>query len=171
MKSLYLLLALALSAAFGFLAAASLPFVAATSLPTLFLAALSAALLVIALWKQLDLLAALGFILLVAAAGLVAWRESQPLFSLSSVCASLVAWDLVSYGLLLRFTATQLDSRLFKRRLLRLGIVLICGWGLGALALRLKLELSFGLLLLLAFLVVLSLSLSMMYLRRRDTRS
>lgn len=170
MKSLYRLLALSLSAALGFLVAASLPFVAATSLPSLFLAAIGASLLVIALWKQLDLLAALGFVLLTAAAGLAAWRGSQPLLCLSSGCASLAAWDLVSFGLLLRLTATPPDSRLFKRRLLRLGIVLLCGWGFGALALQLKLHLGFGALLLLAFLVVLSLSLSMMYLRRRDVR-
>ena len=167
MKPLYLLLALSLAAALGFLGAASLPFVAATGLPHLSIAALGAALLIIALRKQLDFLAAPGFILLIASAWLIAWRGSQPLFSLSSVCASLVVWDLVSYGLLLRYTAEPLDRRLFRRKLLRLGVVLVLGWGFGALALLVKLQLSFGLLLLLAFVVVLSLSLSMMYLRRR----
>ena len=168
MKTLYLLLALSLSAALGFLVAASLPFVAASGLPLMVIAALGAALLMLALCKQFNFLAAPGFMLLIAAAGLVAWRGSQPLFSLSSICASLVAWDLVSYGLLLRYTAEPLNRRLFRRKLLRLGVVLVVGWGLGALALLLKLQLGFGLLLLLAFLVVLSLALSMMYLRRRD---
>ncbi len=160
MKHLYLLLALSLAVALAFLLGGELLF--------LLIAALGAALLVVALLRQNEFAAALGFILLVLSAALHVWKGGQAVLSLSSVCASLSAWDVTSYILLLRRVGVPANSRLSQRRLLRLGAVLACGWGLGGLALLLKLSLGFGLLLGLALFVVLSLSISMMYLRRGD---
>jgi hypothetical protein len=162
-KLLYLLLALSLTTAVGFLAVGFAEYT--------LLAGLGAVLLVIALFRRLEYMAAGGFILLVVAAGLHAWKEAQALLSLSSLCASLAAWDLASYVLLMHATGIPPDTRLIRRRMLRLGSVLVSGWGLGVLALRLELGLSFGWILLLALFVVLSLSISMMYLRQRDERT
>ena len=160
MKRFYLLLALSLAAALGFLSGGNPG--------ALLIAGLGAGLLGVAISRRSDFIAAIGFILLVLAAALQTGRGGEAVLSLSSVCASLAAWDVSSTVLLLHRAGVPADSRLAQRRLLRLGIVLACGWILGGLALLLKLNLSFGLLLSLALFVVLSLSISMMYLRRRD---
>ena len=162
MKSPYLLLAVCLAAATGFLIA--------TDPLSLALAGLGAAVLLIAVWQKHNLLASLGFMMLVFAASLQAWEgsESQARLALSSLCASLAAWDIASYAALLRRLAVPLDPRSLRRRLLRLGFVILCGWVLGALALFFELTLRFELLLALLLFVVLSLSVSMMYSRQRD---
>ncbi len=163
MKLLYLLMALSLASATGFLAI-GLPEYA-------LIAGLGAVLLIIAQWKHNEDMAAGGFVLMVVASGLDVWKGGPALLALSSVCASLAAWDLASYVLLLHSIGVPPDPRLVRRRMLRLSIVLISGWGLGALASGLELSLRFGWLLLLALFVVLSLSISMIYLRQRDERS
>jgi len=162
-KPLYLLLALSLTTAVCFLAV-EFPEYA-------LIGGLGAVLLGIALWRRHEDMASGGFVLMVVAAGLHAWKDGPALLSLSSVCASLAAWDLASYVLLLRSIGVPPDPRLVRRRMLRLGSVLTLGWGLGALASGLELGLRFGWLLLLALFVVLSLSISMLYLRQRDERS
>lgn len=163
MKVLYLMLALAMTSAAGVLAVGFPEYA--------LIAGLGAVLLIIALWKHTDDMASGGFVLMVVAAGLHAWKGGPALLSLSSVCASLATWDLASYVLLLRSIGVSSEPRLVRGRMLRLVIVLISGWGLGALASGLELGLRFGWLLLLALFVVLSLSISMIYLRQRDERS
>lgn len=163
MKLIYLLLVFSLISAVGFLAVGLTEYT--------LLAGLGAVILVIALFRRHEYLTAGGFILLVVAAALHAWKQGPALLSLSSLCASLAAWDLASYALLVRTIGVAPDTRLVRRRLLRLGVVLLCGWGLGGLASGVELGLSFGLMLILALFVVLSLSISMMYLRQRDERT
>jgi len=162
-KVLYLLLALSFTCAAGVLTVGFPEFA--------LIAGLGDVLLIIALWKRNDDMAAGGFVLMVIAAGLYVWKGGPALLALSSLCASLTAWDLASYVLLLRSIGVPSDPHLVRRRMLRLGFVLISGWALGALALSLELGLRFGWLLLLALFVVLSLSISMIYLRQRDERS
>lgn len=160
MKRLYLLVIVCLAAALGLLGFGELVFL----LP----GGVGVGLFLYGLRRRNELLVQAGFAALVVAAAFSAWGEGQALALLTSLCASLAAWDLASYILLVRYVGGQPEGRLTRRRLVRLGTALAAGWGLGAVALAFKLDLSFGWLLLLGVCVVLGLALSMLYLRRHD---
>lgn len=160
MKRLHLLVGVCLAAAWGLLWYGEQVFL----LP----GAVGVALSLYGLRRQNKLLVQAGFVALVLVAAISAWGEGQPLALLTSLCANLAAWDLASYILLLRFVGRRPEAGFTRRRMLRLGVALIGGWGLGAAALAFKLELGFGTLLGLGLCVALGLSLSMLYLRHRD---
>lgn len=160
MKRLYLLVGVCLAAAWGLLWYGEQVFL----LP----GAVGVALFLFGLRRQNEILVQAGFVALVLAAAFSAWGEGQPLALLTSLCASLAAWDLATYILLLRFVGRSPEAGFTRRRMLRLGVAILGGWGLGAVALAIRLELGFGILLVLGVCVVLGLSLSMLYLRRQD---
>jgi hypothetical protein len=163
MKRLTWLVAICLAAAWGLLWFGDLIF--------LIPGAVGVGLFALGLRRRLVLLVQAGFLVLVLTAAFSTWNQGRELALLTSVCASLAAWDLSSYLLMLRFVGDVPEGKLTRRRLLRLGGILLGGWGLGAAALASRLELGFGAILLLGLCVVVGVAVSIMILRRHDENS
>lgn len=133
--------------------------------------AVGVGLFILGLHRRQELLVQAGFVVLVLTAAVSTLNQGRELALLTSVCASLAAWDVSSYLLMLRFVGDVPEENLTRKRLLRLAGILLGGWGLGFAALASRLELGFSAILLLGLCVVLGLALSIMVLRRHDENS